>query len=240
MIKNIIKSLVLGEKANNEKFVSYLKNKGVRMGENVRFWSPSNTLVDMTCPWLLSFGDNVAITHGVTILTHDASWAVFKRMKKISGMILGGQAPVTIGNNVFLGMNCMICKGVTIGDNVVVGVGSVVTKDCEPNSVYAGCPAKRIMSIDEFRAKRESKQFDEAKVLALKYKEVFDKMPPKEIFNEYFMLFCNLDDAKSVPEFSKKFAAFGYPEESADYMKNHKPVFSSYEEFLDACFKDEG
>ncbi|MGN0729204.1 acyltransferase [Treponema sp.] len=46
--------------------------------------------------------------------------------------------------NVFLGCNVIICKGVKIGRNCVVGAGSVVTKDFEENSVYAGVPAKKI------------------------------------------------------------------------------------------------
>lgn len=46
--------------------------------------------------------------------------------------------------NVFLGCNAIICKGIRIGRNAVIGAGSVVTKDCGENSVYTGVPAKRI------------------------------------------------------------------------------------------------
>ncbi len=50
-------------------------------------------------------------------------------------------APVIIGDNVWIGMNAVILKGVTIGDNSVVAAGSVVTKNIEPNTVVAGNPA---------------------------------------------------------------------------------------------------
>ncbi len=50
-------------------------------------------------------------------------------------------APVKIGDNVWIGMNAVILKGVTIGENSVVAAGSVVTKDVEPNVVVAGNPA---------------------------------------------------------------------------------------------------
>jgi acetyltransferase-like isoleucine patch superfamily enzyme len=50
-------------------------------------------------------------------------------------------APVIIGDNVWIGMNATILKGVSIGDNSVVAAGSVVTKSVEPNTVVAGNPA---------------------------------------------------------------------------------------------------
>ena len=76
----------------------------------------------------------------------------------LRGGIFGASGNVTIGDNVFIGMNAIITRNVTIGDNVIIGVGSIVTKDCESGYVYAGNPAHKIMSIDQFYDKRKELQ----------------------------------------------------------------------------------
>jgi acetyltransferase-like isoleucine patch superfamily enzyme len=50
-------------------------------------------------------------------------------------------APVRIGDNVWIGMNAIILKGVTIGENAVIAAGSVVSKSVAANTIVAGNPA---------------------------------------------------------------------------------------------------
>lgn len=56
---------------------------------------------------------------------------------------------ITIGDNVWLGGNTVICPGVHIGNNVVIGAGSVVTKDIPDWSFAAGNPCCVLRKITE-------------------------------------------------------------------------------------------
>jgi acetyltransferase-like isoleucine patch superfamily enzyme len=58
-------------------------------------------------------------------------------------------APVIIGDNVWIGMNATILKGVTIGENSVVAAGAVVTKSVPSNVVMAGNPAVVIKRFEK-------------------------------------------------------------------------------------------
>ena len=58
-----------------------------------------------------------------------------------------GHAPITIGDNCFIGMNSIILKGTTLGHNVVIGAGSVVHGKFPSNCIIAGNPAKIIKSL---------------------------------------------------------------------------------------------
>ncbi len=56
--------------------------------------------------------------------------------------------PIIIKDNVFLGANVIVKKGVTIGENSVIGMNSVVTHDIPANSIAVGIPCKVIKTIN--------------------------------------------------------------------------------------------
>ena len=241
-IKHIIRKIIYQEDASSETLVNYLRSRGAEIGNDVTIYAPNKTVIDKQNPYLLKIGNHVRITEGVKILTHDYSWSVLKCYSSeniMPGAVYGSQGCVEIGNNVFVGMNAVITCGVKIGDNVIIGAGSVVTKNCEADGVYAGVPARRIMSIEEFYFKRKSAQFKEAKNIAIRYKQRFGSAPDKTIFNEYFMLFASKDEADSVEVYKKQMETSMNYDECATWMLANKPMFASYEDFLQACYAEE-
>ncbi len=134
---------------------------------------------------MITIGNHVMITGPVTILSHDYSWSVIKGKY---GDIVGNQKKTVIGNNVFIGWGAILLGGTYVGDNVIIGAGSVVSGVVQSDSVYAGNPAKRIMSIEEFYEKRLHKQLDEAKEFVVEYKNRYGNIPEEKELKEYFYL----------------------------------------------------
>lgn len=56
--------------------------------------------------------------------------------------------PITVGDGVWIGARATILPGVKIGEGSIIAAGSVVTKDCDPNSLYGGVPAAFLKTID--------------------------------------------------------------------------------------------
>jgi len=56
--------------------------------------------------------------------------------------------PITIEDNVWIGMNSIIMKNVTIGMGAVVAAGSLVTKNVPPLTLVGGVPAKAMKKIE--------------------------------------------------------------------------------------------
>ena len=92
------------------------------------------------------FGNNVMIGPNAMIYDHDHSFNKKNITFKKQGY---NSSSITIGDNVWIGANVFISKGVKIGNNVVVAANSVITKDIPNNSLVAGNPFKIIKKINE-------------------------------------------------------------------------------------------
>jgi len=98
-----------------------------------------NTLL-FSEPFLVEIGNHVAIAGGTEFITHDgAIWCFRDEIK--DGDIFG---KIKVGNNVFIGNNCVLLPNTVIGDNCIIGVGSIVRGQFPKNSVIIGNPAKVI------------------------------------------------------------------------------------------------
>ena len=86
----------------------------------------------------VKIGNNVRC--GANTLITDSDW-------HLDDPRSGSPAAVIIGDNVWLGVNAVVLKGVTIGDNTVIGANSVVTRDIPANVIAAGNPCKIIKSF---------------------------------------------------------------------------------------------
>ena len=101
----------------------------------------------------ISIGDYTMIGPNTFILDHDGHSAWPPRDRWTTS---GISAPVVIGQDVWIGMNCIILKGVSIGSGSIIAAGSVVIKDVEPNSLYAGNPAVKVKSLNNRDKKHAS------------------------------------------------------------------------------------
>ncbi len=101
----------------------------IEAGKNL-FVNYNCTIIDVA---KVTIGDNCQLAPNVAIYT--AGHPVYP-VTRNSGYEYG--KAVTIGDNVWIGGNSVICPGVTIASNTVIGAGSVVTRDIPAWSVAAG------------------------------------------------------------------------------------------------------
>lgn len=95
-----------------------------------------NSNLILRCIQKITIGEDVAISHNVTIMDSDAHEIVGNKHEKTQ--------PVVIGSHVWIGSGAKILKGVTIGDGAVVGAGAIVIHDVPENCAVAGVPARII------------------------------------------------------------------------------------------------
>jgi acetyltransferase-like isoleucine patch superfamily enzyme len=207
---------------NSRLFTAYLRKKGVSIGKGTEFFGRSR--VDITRPHLIEIGEHCMFAPNVTLLTHGFDWIVLTRLYN---EILGSSGKIVIEDNVFIGANTTILKGVTIGKNSIIGSGSIVTKDIPSYSIAVGNPCKRIMSIEEYYNKRKQLHVEDAKELARQIYRKTGKTPKITEFWEEFPIFLNRE-SKEYPKVIQQFGP-----SLGKYLKE-KPFYDSFEEFLKA------
>jgi acetyltransferase-like isoleucine patch superfamily enzyme len=121
--------------------------KDCYIGDHTRIWSASS----------ITIGDRVLIAHNVNIHDSNAhSTDPRIRHHHFKHIISKGHprnntdiaaSPVSIGDDVWLGFNATILKGVAIGERAIVAACSVVTQDVPADAVVAGNPARPVKGL---------------------------------------------------------------------------------------------
>ncbi|KAB1441288.1 acyltransferase [Pseudodesulfovibrio senegalensis] len=128
-----------GSRVRSHAYVT--RPKFLRMGVNSRIGNGCRLFLHDR----LTIGDNVHIGSGLSVITTDHRIDDPARPLAAQGMNLG---PVTIEDDVYIGANVTILRGVTIHGRTVVAAGAVVTSELASGFVYGGVPAKPLRALD--------------------------------------------------------------------------------------------
>lgn len=126
--------LCIGKKCNFRKNLQLrVCDEGTLViGENVF----CNTNVSITSRNKIIIGNNVKIANNVVIVDHDHDYK--------NNLVGYKNGTVQIGNNVWIGANCVIMRDTIIEDNCVIGAGTVLKGTYEENSVIIARPEQAI------------------------------------------------------------------------------------------------
>lgn len=87
--------------------------------------------------------DNVVVAMNVTFCTHTHD--IQGKERRASEYTL--TKPIKVCRGTWIGANVVVLPGVKIGGGCVIAAGSVVTRDCKSNSLYAGVPARFVRKL---------------------------------------------------------------------------------------------
>lgn len=119
------------------------------VGDGTRIW----------CAKKIAIGNRVLIAHNVDIFD-TTTHPIDKRLRYEHEIVLKThgmpkekyetieEASVVIEDDVWVGCNAIILKGVRIGEGAIVAAGSVVVKDVPPNTMVAGNPARIVKRLE--------------------------------------------------------------------------------------------
>ena len=96
--------------------------------------------VDFNCRERITIGDYCLIAAGCRFVDHDHGILLGRPMRSQNGP----ESPIVVEDDVWIGANVIVLKGVTIGRGAVVAAGAVVNNSVPPYEIWGGVPARRI------------------------------------------------------------------------------------------------
>ena len=121
---------------------AWYRANGIVIGE-ATYISPG-AFLDTHKPGRIVIGRNCYVTRNVVVLCHtdtrkggpQSAWAALGGAREFGD--------VTIGDNVFIGVNSVVMPGVTIGDDAIIGALTLVDRDIPAGKVAVGTPARLV------------------------------------------------------------------------------------------------
>lgn len=124
---------------------------------------------------LIFIHDNVRFAPSVKFVVHDG---IHRMLNNKYGQVsfIEKLGCIEIMDNVFISSNVTILYNTRIGSNVIIGANTVVNRDLPGNAVYAGTPAHRICSFDEYVEKHRKYSEEFRSKFGIEYVHGIDKV----------------------------------------------------------------
>ena len=136
--------VIIGRNCHLEKGI-YFKHDGI-WGDGFSIEIGDNVFIGTQCEFNIrlniSVGNNSLIASGSRFIDHDHGIETDTLMR----LQHGPEKEITIGQNVWIGCNVVVLKGVDIGDGAVIAAGAIVTKNVPGLEIWGGIPARKIGS----------------------------------------------------------------------------------------------
>lgn len=145
LFRIIVKIQSVWQDLYQKSYVNLCKYRGMKIGKNVELIGNINFGSE---PYLIEIGNKSKITDGCKFINHDGAMYVIRNIEKYSDARNFGR--IKIGENCFIGNNCILLPGSKMGNNCILGAGSVLNSSMPDNSVFAGIPAKFICTIGDY------------------------------------------------------------------------------------------
>lgn len=122
--------IILGKQISTRRNVEFNSNQGgiINIGNHTFF----NNNCILASHEKIEIGEDCSFGPNVVVYDHDHDFKIHggKKLEKYK------TSPIKIGNNVWIGANVIILRGVTIGDNSVIAAGTIVREDVRKNVIY--------------------------------------------------------------------------------------------------------
>lgn len=140
VFRDWICNIEMGRGVNIHRGANIIVSRNSKLIFKNRSWISYNAVIIASAGTTTIIGENTMIGGNCNIISADHNIRN-KLSLRDSGAVVGS---ITIGDNCWIGANCVITKGVTIGDGAIIGAGAVVTKDIPPLGIAVGAPARVI------------------------------------------------------------------------------------------------